>query len=190
MNIYNERDLCYFKTKIETYRRKTKATICFNCSGYYHAARNCHLRTKCIKCGGEHATWDCSIKKEIAEPKCVNFGETGHLAAWKGCKTLPVIKKPSTRQRGKIYAQAAADNMKNVEQTGEKQTEAKTDEVTDLTDLKDSLQELKEVKMLLQARSGRHWRQAKTKQEPTGVVSPKLSRILLEKGAVPHPPRG
>ncbi|GBM83138.1 putative pyruvate dehydrogenase E1 component subunit alpha, mitochondrial [Araneus ventricosus] len=80
--------------------------------------------------------------------------------------------------------------MKNVEQTGEKQTEAKTDEVTDLTDLKDSLQALKEVKMLLQARSGRHWRQAKTKQEPTGVVSPKLPRILLEKGREPGCSRG
>ncbi|GBL75320.1 hypothetical protein AVEN_87937-1 [Araneus ventricosus] len=75
MSIYNERDLCYFRTKIETYRRQAKATICFNCSGYYYAARKCHLRPKCIKYGGEHATQDCSIKEKIAEPKCVFCGE-------------------------------------------------------------------------------------------------------------------
>ncbi|GBN72027.1 hypothetical protein AVEN_135870-1 [Araneus ventricosus] len=68
-NIYNERNICYFRTKIETYRRKTKAMICYNCSGFYHAARNCHLKPKCIKCGGEHATRDCKIKGKLPVPK-------------------------------------------------------------------------------------------------------------------------
>ncbi|GBM55487.1 hypothetical protein AVEN_27842-1 [Araneus ventricosus] len=43
-NIYNERSICYFRTKIETYRKKPKSTICYNCSGFFHAARNCHLK--------------------------------------------------------------------------------------------------------------------------------------------------
>ncbi|GBN96393.1 hypothetical protein AVEN_7482-1 [Araneus ventricosus] len=105
------------RQRLRRTEKKTKATICFTCSEYYHAARNRHLRPKCIKFGGEHATRDCNIKEKIAEPKCLNYGKIEHLAAWKGCRALPVIKKPSTRQPGKTYAQAAADKTKNEEQT-------------------------------------------------------------------------
>ncbi|GBO15514.1 hypothetical protein AVEN_39212-1 [Araneus ventricosus] len=122
-NIYNERSICYFRAKIETYRKKAKATICYNCSGFYHAARNCHLKPKCIKCGGEHPTRECNIKEKITEPKCVNCGESGHLAAWKGCKSYPVIKKPSYRQTGRSYAAAAAEK---IEQPIKKKTEERT----------------------------------------------------------------
>ncbi|GBN02437.1 hypothetical protein AVEN_177635-1 [Araneus ventricosus] len=116
----------------------------------------------------------CTLNKRFErKPKCENCGETGHLAAG---KALPVIKKtPSTRQPGKRYAQAAADKTKNEEQTGEKETEAKTDEDTVLTNLKDSLQALKEVKMLLQEfptllEASRLCIQAKTKQEKALLV--------------------
>ncbi|GBM50460.1 hypothetical protein AVEN_203054-1 [Araneus ventricosus] len=64
------------------------------------------MRPSCIKCNGEHATRDCNITEKIAEPTCINCGEKGHLAAWKGCKALPVITKPLERQQRKSYAQA------------------------------------------------------------------------------------
>ncbi|GBL57577.1 hypothetical protein AVEN_205843-1 [Araneus ventricosus] len=59
------------------------------------------MHPRCIKCNGEHATRECSINEKIAEPVCVNCGEKDHLAAWKGCKAFPVIKKTTTRQPGK-----------------------------------------------------------------------------------------
>ncbi|GBM49858.1 hypothetical protein AVEN_191256-1 [Araneus ventricosus] len=172
LNIYNEKSICYFRVKIETYRKKAKATICYNCSGFYHAARNCHLKPKCIKCGGEHPTRECSIKDKIAEPKCVNCGESGHLAAWKGCKSYPIIKKPSYRQNGKSYAQAASEK---VELPTKKKTEEKSDDPFDLEDIKDSMKAIKEVKMLLDEfptllEAARLSKTAKTRTEKVLIV--------------------
>ncbi|GBM96790.1 hypothetical protein AVEN_249338-1 [Araneus ventricosus] len=85
-NIFNERQACYFRVKVVPYSKRKKATICFNCSGFFHSARNCDMHPRCIKCNGQHATRDCSMKEIIQEPTCINCGEKGHLAAWKGCK--------------------------------------------------------------------------------------------------------
>ncbi|GBL68799.1 hypothetical protein AVEN_70036-1 [Araneus ventricosus] len=139
-NIYNERNICYFRTKIETYRRKPKAIICYNCSGFYHAARNCHLKPKYIKCGGEHATRDCITKEKLPEPKCVNCGESGHIAAWKGCKAFPVIPKRSIRS----YADAAAGKIEKTEKTTGRPTEEKPSAPQDFSDIKESLQAIKD----------------------------------------------
>ncbi|GBM22708.1 hypothetical protein AVEN_81469-1 [Araneus ventricosus] len=62
-NIYNEKQLCYLKVKIVPYKQRKKATICFNCSGYFHSARNCQMRPRCIKCNGQHAIRECRIKE-------------------------------------------------------------------------------------------------------------------------------
>ncbi|GBN50225.1 hypothetical protein AVEN_40163-1 [Araneus ventricosus] len=70
-----------------------------------------------ILLSGNKRKRDCSTKEKIAEPKCVNCGGSGHLAAWKGCKAFPVIKKPSTRQPGRSYAQATAEKTEEAEQT-------------------------------------------------------------------------
>ncbi|GBN87617.1 hypothetical protein AVEN_84679-1 [Araneus ventricosus] len=96
-NIYNEKQLCYLKVTIVPYRQRKKATICFNCSGYFHSARNCQMHPKCIKCNGQHTTRERSIKETITDPTFINCGDTGHLAVWKGCKALPTIKKHANR---------------------------------------------------------------------------------------------
>ncbi|GBN68906.1 hypothetical protein AVEN_150408-1 [Araneus ventricosus] len=73
-NIYNIKDLCYYRVKVEPYRKRTKAIICLNFSGFYHSARNCHMKPRCIKCNGEHATREsrrklCRRPASIAERK-------------------------------------------------------------------------------------------------------------------------
>ncbi|GBN51007.1 hypothetical protein AVEN_59852-1 [Araneus ventricosus] len=104
------------------------------------------------------------------DPICINCGEKGHLAAWKGCKALPIIKKPSARQSGKTYAQAATGESKKEEKTEERSAEKNTDVIDDMTELKDSLQALKEMKTLLQEfltllEAARLCRKTKTRQE-------------------------
>ncbi|GBO30212.1 hypothetical protein AVEN_135352-1 [Araneus ventricosus] len=76
-NIFNEKQICYFRVKVVPYRQRKKATICYNCSGYYHSARNFHMRPGCIKCNGQHATRECGITEKIEDLTCINCGEKG-----------------------------------------------------------------------------------------------------------------
>ncbi|GBM56176.1 hypothetical protein AVEN_226079-2-1, partial [Araneus ventricosus] len=55
-NIYNEKQICYYKVKVVPYRQRKKAAICFNGSGFYRSAKNCYVHPIYIKCKGHHAT--------------------------------------------------------------------------------------------------------------------------------------
>ncbi|GBO33729.1 hypothetical protein AVEN_258235-1 [Araneus ventricosus] len=174
-NIFNERNICYFRTEIETFRRKGKPIICYNRSGFYHAARNCHLKPKCIKCGGEHATRECSIKEKLPVPKCVNCGESGHIAAWKGCKAFPVIAKPSSKRTNRSYADIAAGKREKMEKTPGRTAEERPSTSQDLPDIKESLQAIKDLKSILGEfptllEAIRLCKKAKTKQEKILII--------------------
>ncbi|GBM62564.1 hypothetical protein AVEN_189494-1, partial [Araneus ventricosus] len=91
-NIFQVEKINNFSVKIEHYRKKQRATMCYRCSDFYHSARNCKCKPRCIKCNGTHETRSCSIKSKIDNPICINCNENGHLASWKGCPKYPVIK--------------------------------------------------------------------------------------------------
>ncbi|GBO08417.1 hypothetical protein AVEN_13701-1 [Araneus ventricosus] len=72
--------------------------MCFNCSEFFHSARNCRCKSRCIKCNGPLETRLGQIKTKIDNPTCFNCKETGHLASCRGCPKYPIIKqnKPPT----------------------------------------------------------------------------------------------
>ena len=86
--------------KIETYRRKSGPTQCFNCQRVGHSSYTCGMQAKCVKCGQEHHTKDCTKTTE-QKPKCANCqGE--HTANYRGCPTHKDAKKQtSTAQKTK-----------------------------------------------------------------------------------------
>ncbi|GBO35437.1 hypothetical protein AVEN_19820-1, partial [Araneus ventricosus] len=191
-NIFNERNICYFRTKIEPYRRKGKSIICYNCLGFYHAARNCHLKPKCIKCGGEHATRECSIKEKLPVPKCVNCGESGHIAAWKGCKAFPVIAKPALKRSNRSYADIAAGKREKTEKTTGRTAEEHPSISQDIPDIKESLQAIKDLKSILGEfptllEAIKLCKKPKTKQEKILII---LNALIVAPEAVcyAHPP--
>ncbi|GBO46444.1 hypothetical protein AVEN_265777-1 [Araneus ventricosus] len=106
-NIFQVEKINNFSVKIEHYRKKQRATMCYRCSDFFHSARNCKCKPRCIKCNGTHETRSCSIKSKIDNPVCINCKESGHLASWKGCPKYPVIKNntPPT------YAQKLKSNL-------------------------------------------------------------------------------
>ncbi|GFV00137.1 putative RNA-directed DNA polymerase from transposon X-element [Trichonephila clavipes] len=53
---------------------------------------NCHLNTRCLKCGQSHKTNECPIKEKIPNPTCVNCNVVGHMANWHECPVFPKIK--------------------------------------------------------------------------------------------------
>ncbi|GBM53737.1 hypothetical protein AVEN_159541-1 [Araneus ventricosus] len=106
-NIFQVEKINNFNVKIEHYRKKQRATMCYKCSDFFHSARNCKCKPRCIKCNGTHETRMCTIKTKIENPVCINCKENGHLASWKGCPKYPVIKNntPTT------YAQKLKSNL-------------------------------------------------------------------------------
>ncbi|GBM39875.1 hypothetical protein AVEN_254734-1 [Araneus ventricosus] len=100
-----------FTVEIEKYRQKRKATMCYNCSEFFHSAKNCKCKPRCIKCGEPHETRLCPIREKIENPTCINCKESGHVASWRGCPKYPVIKtiKPIS------YADKLKRNLPNAE---------------------------------------------------------------------------
>ncbi|GBO14048.1 hypothetical protein AVEN_275228-1 [Araneus ventricosus] len=128
------------------------------------------MKPRCIKCNGEHAERDCNIKEKIEEPTRINCGEKDHLAAWKGCKALPVLMKTAERRPRRSYAQAVAADRKNEKRTEGKAKETETSKDMDITELKESQQTLREVQTLIQdfptlLETAKLCHNAKTKQE-------------------------
>ncbi|GBM17059.1 hypothetical protein AVEN_133325-1 [Araneus ventricosus] len=106
-NIFQVEKINNFNVKIEHYRKKQRATMCFKCSDFFHSARNCKCKPRCIKCNGAHETRMCSIKTKIENPVCINCKESGHLASWKVCPKYPVIKNSTPP----TYAQKLKSNL-------------------------------------------------------------------------------
>lgn len=76
-------------------------TQCFNCLGFGHGGKNCHLKRRCAKCGGEHITSQC-IQDSLG--KCLNCnGE--HSSTDRKC--------PKRAEFVKIRQQATTKNQPN-----------------------------------------------------------------------------
>ncbi|GFV26452.1 uncharacterized protein TNCV_3361051 [Trichonephila clavipes] len=80
------------KAKIESYLIRG-ITQCFNCNNFFHTAENCHLKPRCLKCGKEHPTCQCPIKKRQENPFCINCQEYGHSACYTKCAPISLIQK-------------------------------------------------------------------------------------------------
>ncbi|GBN01686.1 hypothetical protein AVEN_75217-1, partial [Araneus ventricosus] len=59
-NIFQVEKINNFNVIIEHYRKKQRATMCYKCSDFFHSARNCKCKPRCIKCNGTHETRMCS----------------------------------------------------------------------------------------------------------------------------------
>ncbi|GBN82462.1 hypothetical protein AVEN_126817-1 [Araneus ventricosus] len=115
------------------------------------------------------------MKEIIQEPTCINCGEKGHLAAWKGYKAFPLNQKTAIRKPGKSYAQAAENKNRNEDKPEMKKAEKTPDAAPDISELKDSLDTLKELQNLLKEfptllEVARQCRHAISRQEKVLIV--------------------
>ncbi|KAG7306299.1 hypothetical protein JYU34_008899, partial [Plutella xylostella] len=93
--------------RIEKPYKRSSPNQCHNCQSYGHSSRNCHIRSRCVKCLGDHHTKDCPRPKDPKEcteaPGCVLCGTLGHTASYGGCPQRP---RPQTRRGSKKPKQA------------------------------------------------------------------------------------
>ncbi|GFT77002.1 putative RNA-directed DNA polymerase from transposon X-element [Trichonephila clavipes] len=83
---------CFLTVKIDSFNRRPGATQCYNCNLFHHSSSNCHIKTRCLKCGEPHKTGDCPIKTKIENPTCINCQQKGHLANSHRCPKFPKPK--------------------------------------------------------------------------------------------------
>lgn len=87
--------------------QKRRPAQCHRCQRFGHAAINCSLPFRCVKCLETHAPGACKrISREVGLPSCVNCNAEGHASNSPRCPAfqkhiefIKLKKKPPTRQR-------------------------------------------------------------------------------------------
>lgn len=75
--------ICYQSISWQPFIKKDVGTQCRKCQRFGHAASNCGLEYRCVKCTHSHAPGDCPLENE--EPAtCVNCN-SNHPANYKKC---------------------------------------------------------------------------------------------------------
>lgn len=99
--VYNIKTINYQRVNWENLKKSSEIMQCKNCQRLGHAATNCKLDYRCVKCQTQHKPGECSIKNKIEDTNifCVNCNDKGHPASYKGC---PVYQQAIEKLRKKI----------------------------------------------------------------------------------------
>lgn len=96
-DIHDITSLLNTNVKIEKPHKKRSPPQCHNCQLYGHTKNGCHHKPRCVKCGENHLTEDCS--KDCNSPAKCALCSGDHTANFKGC---PVYKAASQKAAPKI----------------------------------------------------------------------------------------
>lgn len=74
---------------------------CFRCQSFGHVSGNCNMPRRCVKCNTSHPPAQCELDRDPVlaqnvKAYCVNCGEEGHPASYKGC---PVRKSAINKMK-------------------------------------------------------------------------------------------
>lgn len=103
---------------------------CHNCQDYGHTKKNCHHPSRCVKCGEDHHTEDCT--KDRSSPAKCALCSKDHTTNYKGCPVFKAAFKkayPRVPRKGPIsnphqtthksYAEATRNQSPHSDQLGE-----------------------------------------------------------------------
>ncbi|GFW79626.1 nucleic-acid-binding protein from transposon X-element [Trichonephila clavipes] len=89
--IHDVKSICYLCVTIDPFRKKPGATQCYNCNFFNHLSKNCKMAPRCLKCGKNHRTGECTIAGKIEKPRCINCNQERHVASLRSCTAFPKI---------------------------------------------------------------------------------------------------
>lgn len=105
-DIKSVRYVCFTKAFFERYRKSNaRATQCFRCQTYGHAAKNCHRLPRCVKCAANHPTAECPKERETPA-RCAGC-EGDHPANYRNCPRRVEYVESTTKRQQKPVAAAA-----------------------------------------------------------------------------------
>lgn len=114
MDIYKIKYLYNAIVQIEAPIKKDDIVQCFRCQQYGHTKSYCRNNFKCVKCGLNHATLQCT-KPANTPPQCANCLKV-HTANYKGCQTYQQILQRKKLSRPSTYGNNAPRDF-NIDNT-------------------------------------------------------------------------
>lgn len=93
--------LNYQRVVWEALNKQNNVMQCRKCQRFGHAASNCNLMYRCVKCDKQHSPGECSIKNKVenVEIYCANCQKMGHPASFRGC---PIYQQMLLKLKSKI----------------------------------------------------------------------------------------
>lgn len=74
---------------VEPKRKPNAPSQCYRCQRFGHTQRFCAMNERCVRCTKNHGSRSCDIipqdNKEKVSASCVNCGNEGHPASYRGC---------------------------------------------------------------------------------------------------------
>lgn len=136
--IYDLSSLLHTKIKVEEPYKPKTISQCINCQEYGHTKAYCGYPPRCVRCGANHMSSNCS-KPRDQPPKCA-LCSSSHPANYKGCSVYREIqqRKKSTHKSNFLYDNLNIKNFNvqqdnhslkdfpNINHTSPKQTYAQT----------------------------------------------------------------
>lgn len=110
-SIYQITNIVNLKITVETLRQQPRLAQCYRCQKFGHACTRCTAVPKCVKCAGNHFSYEC--KKDKNTPaSCANC-RGGHTASYKGCPNSPRPKQtvPARRVGEKTFVEIAKNKI-------------------------------------------------------------------------------
>lgn len=91
--------VCYQTVTWQPFIKKDKGTQCRKCQRFGHAATNCGLEYRCVKCTHRHAPGDCPLEDDQAAT-CVNCNGN-HPANYRKCTAYTKYAESLTKSQNK-----------------------------------------------------------------------------------------
>lgn len=102
---------------------KKESTQCKRCQRLGHAASNCSMSYRCVKCNEGHGPGECKIpkmKNELNKLYCINCISYGHPASYRGCPSIIAnkIKIKEKEKQNEINKQIRIRKIENYIKSG------------------------------------------------------------------------
>lgn len=111
--IYNITHINNAIVTIEPPRKIKNIPQCHRCQQYGHTKSYCHKPYKCVKCGANHITAECT-KNQASPPKCANCQES-HPASYRGCIVHQELKRKMQNKVSNYHHGKPIPNSQNME---------------------------------------------------------------------------
>lgn len=107
-NLGKLKDIKYLNYQVIRWERlkKKESVQCKRCQSMGHAASNCSMNYRCVKCKEEHGPGECLVPKNMIEKEklfCVNCNKFGHPASYRGCPVI-IANRNKIIEKGNLNA--------------------------------------------------------------------------------------